>query len=260
MHRPAFLAVLFATTAGCSNKSDIWLIEVDTTKGDGYSCATEYSTNFSGTLAAGTGGTDGPVTETRESIGSKILFYAKLVDLAGGQASFNSGDLLLPGEEQDGDKWRFAWTEAESDIRTVSHEEGYVLEQAYSNTYTTQLVLTFDGKTASGSMTVASGESTEAREDDLWSEDAANELGGYGSLGWSTTDGYESNTYDTSDCDGDDCTASSATSCGATAPVTAVRTDLTKQEDFASLVSLQQYGSFKTSSSSSWGGGWDSGW
>ena len=258
------LHLLFAlagsTLVGCSNKADIWLIEVDTTKGDGFSCASEYSTNFSGTLDSDDGGVTGPVTESQESIGSKILFYAKVVDLASGQATLNSGDLLLPGKEKDNNKWTFTWTAAESDVQTISHEDGYALRLTEDDTSTTTIALTFDGGTAKGNMTIASGGRVEAREDDLWSEEAADELGSTGELGWSTPDGFERNTADTSDCDDDDCINEVTSSCGATAPVTAVRTDMTKDEDFASLVSLQQYGSFKTSSTSSWGGGWDSGW
>lgn len=254
------LPLLLLSVAGCSSKSDIWLIEVDTTKGDGYSCAEQYATNFAGTLAEGATGTTGPVTETQQSIAPKILFYAKLVDLADGEATLNSGDLLLRGKEQGDNKWRFAWTAAESDIDTVVHEDGYGLETTYEQTYTTAIVLTFDGKTATGSMGVESVDFNGVREDDLWTEDAADDIGTTGTLGWAAADDFERNAFDTSECDGDDCTASITTTCAATAPLTAVRTQLTKQEDFASLVALEQYGSFKTTTTSSWGSDGDSGW
>jgi len=254
------LAILGATTIGCSNKGDIWLIEVDTTKGDGYFCENRYSANYSGQLANSDDSAEGSVTETTEFIGSKILFYAKLVDLSTGKASLNSGSLLLPGTEKDKDKWVFEWAETDVEKRSLTHRDGYVLKTEFNETLTTSISLTMDGKTAKGEMTIVSADSTENVEDDLWSEDAAREIGSYGSVDWNTADGWESNMYDTSDCDGDDCVESTASSCGATAPVTATLTDLSKKEDFASLAGLQQYGSFKTSSSSTWGGGGDSGW
>jgi hypothetical protein len=252
-------SALAIALSGCSRKSDIWLIEVDTTKGDGYSCAYEYNTNFSGSLAGNGNEGDGPVTETTERIGSKILFYAKLVDLSSGQSTLNSGSLLLPGENKDG-KWTFAWTEAQSDSRTLQHEADYEYASTSTETNTTTVTLEFSGRSAKGTMTVESGASSELSESDTWGEEASQDLGTSGYLDWYTTDGWEYNGRETSECEGDDCSIKTASVCGATAPLTATLTDLSKREDFASLVSLQQVGSFKTTNSDTWGGGWDSGW
>ena len=255
-----FIALVLAApiSAGCSSKSNIWLIEVDTSKGNGLQCKDDRSTNYSGTIASSSGG-QGSVTETQESTGSKILFYAKLVDLPSDEASLNSGSLLLPGKEKDRNKLSFQWTESEVDARTLSHEDGYYLEVSTTSTATTAITLDLDGKTATGNMTVSYGSGQDIKEDDLWSENAASEIGSSGELGWNSTDGWESNRWDTSDCDGDDCTSTYSSSCSASAPLTAVRTDLSKSEDFGSLVVLEQYGSFKTSSTYTWGGS-DSGW
>ena len=252
-------SALAITTSGCGRKSDIWLIEVDTTKGAGYSCASEYRTNFSGALASNSSNGGGPITETSERIGPKILFYAKLVDLASGQSTLNSGSLLLPGENKNG-KWTFAWTVEESDSRTLQHEADYEYATSRTDTNTTSIKLEFSGRAAKGTMTVETGSQSERFESDTWGEEASRDLGSSGALDWNTTDGWEYNGRDTSECDGDDCLISTATVCGASAPVTATLTDLSKREDFASLVSLQQYGSFKTTTSETWGSGWDSGW
>jgi hypothetical protein len=249
------VALLGLVVGGCSKKDDIWLVEVDTTKGDGYACSSQYSTNFSGTLESGGSSEDGPVTDTSESIGSKILFYAKFVELSSGQRTLNTGDLLLPGEEKDGGKWVFRWTESESEVFTRNHEAGYLFEAIATSTDTTAIEITFDGGTGSGDMTIESASSTEQRESDTWSDEAADEIGTSGELGWSTPDSWENNAFDTEECDGANCRQSLASGCGATAPVTAVLTDMSKEEDFASLAALEQYGSFKTSSSDTWGGG-----
>lgn len=245
--------------AGCGAGQDVWLIEVDTTKGDGYSCASGYETNFNGTLRGGSVPSTGPVTERYESTGSKSVFYAKVVDLANGQRSLNTGSLLLPGKDLGKGKWSFQWTEAASDRHVVEHEAGYALEEIFRSTGTTTIELTFEGRTATGSMTVESGESTEQRESDEWSEEAAAYMGITGELAWYSTNGVTSNSFDSAECKGNPCTSITTSVCGATAPATAVRTDLSKGEDFGSLVSLEQYGSFKVTSSSSWSGGWDSG-
>lgn len=251
------LCGLALCTTGCSKKSNIWLIEVDTTQGDGLDCVQEFNTNFSGTLPSPSA-SNSALIETFSNEGPKALFYAKIVDLASGQSTFNSGTLLLPGERK-GKEAEFSWTFEEKLTRTLDHEADYDYTMEERVTFTTTINMEFSGRSASGTMRVEQGESTDESESDTWGEEASRDLGDQGEINWSTTTGSENNGRDTSECEGDDCTKYSATVCTVQAPLTATLTDLSKSEDFSSLVTLVNYGSFKTTDETGQGFG-DTGW
>ncbi|HCH66469.1 MAG: hypothetical protein CL927_06615 [Deltaproteobacteria bacterium] len=259
MHRfLPLLCGLSISAIGCSKKGNIWLIEIDTTEGDGLSCAREFNTNFSGALASDQA-SDGALVESYTDEGPKALFYAKIVDLSSNQVSLNSGTLLLPGE-RDGNKAEFSWTSEQKYTRTVDHEADYDYTVVDRQTFTTTIDMEFSGRTASGSILVEEGVSTDESESDTWGEEVSRDLGDVGEITWSARSGTESNGRDSSECDGDDCRKYSATVCGVEAPITATLTDLSKGEDFSSLVTLTNYGSFKTTDGSNLGGGYDTGW
>lgn len=261
------LPLLFVATAlvGCRSSGNVWLVEVNTKKGDAYACSTKASTNYAGTLAEETE-SSGPITDSYDSSTSSILFYVKMVDLDKGSATLNSGDLLLPGTETDGGKWEFAWALTDTRSSRTRHEDGYTLETVEDEADRTSIVLTLDGDTATGNMTIANVETQTIRETDVWTEEVADDVGRDGRLYWvDSEDEWDGNDFETADCTSDPCMVEATTNCGASAPITATRTDLSDDGDFASLAGLVNYGSFKTSSSSSYGGddtggGWDSGW
>ena len=259
MHRfIPLLCGLSICAIGCGRKGNIWLIEVDTTEGRGLSCAREFNTNFSGALATA-GADDSALVETYIDAGPKALFYAKIVDLSANQVSLNSGTLLLPGE-RDGNKAEFSWTSEQKYTRKVEHEADYDYTVVDRETFTTTVELEFSGRTASGSMLVEEGSSSDESESDTWGEEVSRDLGDVGEISWDGRSGTESNGRDSSECDGDDCRKYSATVCSAEAPITASLTDLSKGEDFSSLVTLVNYGSFKTTDGTNLGGGYDTGW
>ncbi len=257
--RASFLGAVIPLFFGCSSSANIWLVEVNTSKGAGFDCTEKVSTNFSGTLDEAQVDTTGDITETSTSTTSNILFYVKIVDLGDGTATLNTGDLLLPGKETQKDKWVFSWSLTDTETQTTSHSAGYTFSSTYDEADTTTLTLQFDGKEAKGTMVVGSKSQLVWTESDIWTEDAANEIGRNGSLAWPTPDGTQSNVFDTAECDATDCRVSQTSECGASAPATAVRTDMGKSEDFESLAGLQQYGSFKVTESNTYGGGQDSG-
>ena len=259
MNRSLLFLPLAVLTTGCGRTGDIWLIEVDTTKGDGYACANEYTTNFSGRLTSTADDPSQKLTEGFEYQGPKALFYAKIVDLASGQASLNSGGLLLPGEKS-GKEWVFSWTAATTNTTNVKHEADYEYESVYRSTGTTTIELDFSGGTAEGEITLERGDSFDQSESDTWGEEVSQDVGQTGRITWDTLDGVESNGRDTSECEGDDCRRYRATVCSGTAPVVATRTDLHNDEDFSSLVTLVQYGALRTSEEYSLGGNYDTGY
>ncbi len=262
---PRSVLILTAALAlvGCRASGNVWLIEVNTQKGNGYSCTESSATNYAGELAGETE-SSGPVTDTYESMGSNILFYVKLVDLEKGTGTLNSGDLLLPGKEGDKGEWSFEWTNADAHRTRKDHDGGYTLETIVEDSQMTGITLNLDGDTATGEMTIEEQQASLRGESDTWSEAVAEDIGSYGELSWNTADdGWTSNTREESDCTGDPCRVETSEVCGASAPLTATRTDISDEGDYSSLARLVQYGSFKTSSSWSYGGdsggGWDSG-
>ncbi|HCH66231.1 MAG TPA: hypothetical protein DFR83_25735 [Deltaproteobacteria bacterium] len=259
MIRTVLTLALACLTTGCSRKADVWLIEADTTQGDGYSCVTEYNTNFSGPVLGSGERSSGSLTEVNEYLGPKALFYAKIVGLSTGQASLNSGGLLLPGEKDNG-SWVFSWTAESTETTDVTHEADYEFQSIARSTATTTFELEFSGDTAEGSVTIERGLSTDQSESDTWGEEVSRDVGNAGRITWETRDGLESNDRDSSECRGDDCEKFVATVCGGTVPVMASRTDLSRDEDFSSLVTLVQYGVLRTSEESSTGSNDDTGY
>ena len=259
MNRSALTLYMSLVATGCGQTADIWLIEADTTQGDGYSCVTEYNTNFSGPVLGAGEDSTGSLREAVEYQGPKALFYAKIVGLSTGQASLNSGGLLLPGEKGSG-TWVFSWTAESTRTTNVTHEADYELQSIERSTATTRFDLDFSGDTAEGSVTLEQGFSRDQVESDTWGEEVSRDVGNAGQVTWDTRDGLESNGRDSSECRGDDCEKFVATVCGGTVPVVASRTDLSREEDFSSLVSLVQYGVLRTSDEYSTGSSDDTGY
>lgn len=254
------LLLLGLPLAACGSRPNVWLIEVDTSKGDGLACSQTVTENYVGDVVADNTA-DGPFTQTSSSAGSNFLFYVKLLDLGDGLGTLNSGELLLPGEETE-DGWKFAWTESAVTDSELAHEAGYRYGDRERQEVTTRITLELDSSsTGTGRMAIEDLFERTRSESDTWSDEAIDALGNRGSLSWTTADGDENNGARSEDCDDTDCVITEAQRCAAAAPLTATRTALKDDDDFSSLVGLAAYGAFRTTGSFTWGGGGgDTGW
>lgn len=252
------LVLLGLPLAACGSRPNVWLIEVDTSKGDGAACTQTVTENYVGDVVDDSAA-DGPFTQTSSSAGSNFLFYVKLLDLGDGVGTLNSGELLLPGEETE-DGWSFAWTESSVSESELVHEAGYRYGSRERDEVTTRITLQLDSRsTGTGRMAIEDLSERTRSESDTWSDAAVDALGNRGSLSWETSDGRVNNGARDEDCEDTDCVITEALRCAAAAPLTATRTALKDDDDFSSLVGLEAYGAFRTTGSSTWGGG-DTGW
>lgn len=247
------LLLLGLPLAACGSRPNVWLIEVDTSKGDGAACVQTLTENYVGDVVADDTA-DGPFTQTSSSEGSNFLFYVKLLDLDNGTGTLNSGDLLLPGEQTEGG-WNFAWTDSSVNDSELAHEAGYRYGDAERVEVTTRITLELDSSsTGTGRMAIEDLFERTRSESDTWSDEAIDDLGNRGSLSWETADGRENNGARSEDCEDSTCVITEAQRCAAAAPLTATRTALKDDDDFSSLVGLAAYGAFRTTGSYTWGG------
>lgn len=254
--------------SACGGKPNVWLVEVNTAKGDGWVCEDTLSETIVGGLYDGRG-TDGgsPFEVTSSTEGSNFLFYVKVLDLGDDTGSLNSGDLLLTGTKTD-EGWNFGWTDRSAGDTSISHSGGYSYRTSYLEEYTTKLNLRFDSSTeATGTFSVSRLNTRSEAESDEWGDSVADDLGRTGNMYWYDEGrDWVQNRGNNADCEGGTCEITESSGCAASAPLTARRTRLKNDDDFSSLVGLVEYGSFKTTNGGGWGGidtGWydgDSGW
>jgi hypothetical protein len=205
---------------GCAEMSGLWLFEFATPTADNEECTETVDHNFSGATVKSDDGT-GAHTITRTNEYSSSLAFVRFQDNGDGTGTLVVGNAVYPGVENENGSWSFEWMGYEYSSETEAFEEDYLFQQDVDSELTETFVVTFEGATASATITEHALDDRAYTETDQWSKMVMKTVGDMGRIPAGTYLEVDdkgrmvnaSNEWDISDCSDADCSLTISSDC-----------------------------------------------